>query len=211
MSTADILGWIAVVVGTTLGMPQLVRLIRTHRVDGLSLSSWRAILVANIAWAAHGAHLGQLTMVITNTIGLFSTLPILYLLARRFRRNVIVLLLPSLVVASVMIAIDHVLGSAAFGAAAIALATFSNIGQSIQLVRSQHVGGVSPLFVTFAVLNQLIWMTWGLIVHDAGTIMTAAVVAGLSGFNLTWYVLRRLGLRPLFPPAVAPEPDPLSA
>lgn len=211
MSTADILGWIAVVVGTTLGMPQLVRLIRTHRVDGLSLVSWRAILVANIAWAAHGVHLGQVPMIITNTIGLFSTLPILYLLAKRFRRNIVVLVLPSLVVASVMIVIDHVLGSAAYGVAAICLATFVNIGQSIQLVRSQHVTGVSPLFVTFAVVNQLIWVAWGLTVHDAGTIMTASVVAGLTGFNLVWYVLRRLGLRPLFALSVDPDAEPLPA
>lgn len=211
MSTADILGWIAVVVGTTIGMPQLVRLIRTHRVDGLSLIAWRSILVANIAWAAHGLRLAQVPMILTNTIGLCSTLPILYLLAKRFRRNVVVLVLPSLVVASAMIAIDHLLGSAAYGVAAICLATFANIGQSIQLVRAHHVGGVSPLFVTLAVVNQLIWVSWGLIVHDAGTIMTASVVAALTSFNLTWYVLRRRGLRPLFPLPADPEPEPLAA
>lgn len=210
VSTADILGWIAVAVGTTIGMPQLLRLIRTRRVDGLSLTAWRSILVANIAWAAHGVRLAQVPMILTNTIGLFSTLPILYLLAKRFRRNLAILVLPSLVVAAAMVTIDVRLGSAAYGIAAICLATFVNLGQSTQLVRARHVGGVSPLFVTLAVVNQVIWVSWGLAVHDAGTIMTASVVAALTSFNLTWYVLRRRGLRPLFPLA-DPEPEPLPA
>ena len=69
----------------------------------------------------------------------------------------------------------------------------------MQLVRAPHVGGVSPLFVTLAVLNQTIWIVWGLLVKDAGTVMTATTVCGLTSFNLLWYVLRRSGLRAFFP------------
>jgi len=199
VTALDLLGWAAVVVGTSIGMPQLVRLARTRRVDGLSLFAWRSILVANIAWAAHGVRLGAVPMIVTNSFGLCSTIPILYLLAKRFRRNLLVMALPSVLVAVAMIAVDRTMGSAAYGVVAIALATFANIGQSVQLVRARHVGGVSPLFVTLAVLNQLLWVGWGLLAHDAGTIMTASVVACLAGFNLTWYVLRRVGLRAFRP------------
>lgn len=199
MVAAVVVGWLAVAVGMCVAVPQLVRLARTRKVAGLSLTAWRSILVANIAWAAHGVRLEQFALILSNSVGLCSTLLILFLLARQFRRNLIVLMLPSLVVAAAMITVDHVLGSAAYGVTAITVALVSNIGQSMQLVRAPHVGGVSPLFVTLAVLNQTIWIVWGLLVKDAGTVMTATTVCGLTSFNLLWYVLRRSGLRAFFP------------
>ncbi len=199
MIAADVVGWLAVCVGMVVAVPQLVRLARTRRVDGLSLTSWRSILAMNIAWAAHGVRLGAPALIITNSMGLCSTLPILFLLSRRFRRRLVPLLLPSLVVAAAMIAVDHVLGSAAYGVSAITIALVSNLGQSLQLVRAPHVSGVSPLFVTMAVVNQAVWVVWGLLVRDPGTVMTATTVCGLATFNLSWYLLRRAGLRAFFP------------
>lgn len=199
MTAADVVGWVAVCVGMVVAVPQLVRLARTRKVDGLSLTSWRSILAMNLAWAAHGIRLGAPALIITNSMGLCSTLPILYLLSRRFRRPLVPLLLPSLVVAGAMITVDHILGSAAYGIAAITIALVSNLGQSMQLVRAPHVSGVSPLFVMMAVVNQAVWVTWGLLVRDPGTVMTATTVCGLATFNLLWYVLRRAGLRAFFP------------
>lgn len=207
MVAVTVVGWVAVALGMSVAVPQLVRLARTRKVDGLSLTAWRSILVANIAWAAHGIRLEQFAMVLSNTIGLCSTLPILFLLSRQFRRNLLTLVLPSLVVAAAMITVDHLVGSAAFGVMAITVALVSNIGQSMQLVRAPHVTGVSPVFVTMAVLNQTAWIVWGLLVKDAGTIMTASTVCGLTSVNLLWYGMRRLGLRAFFPhemPAVLP-------
>jgi uncharacterized protein with PQ loop repeat len=209
VSAVDVLGWCAVVVGMVVGLPQLVRLVHTRRVDGLSLTAWRTILAANLAWGAHGVRLQQLTMVLSNGISLCTTATIVVLLARRFRRPVVVLLLPSLAAAGLMTTVDRVLGSAAFGVTAILLAVVSNLGQSTQLVRAPHVAGVSALFMTMAVLNQGLWAAWGLLVPDTGTVMTAFTVFTMATFNLTWYMLRRRGLRAFFPtsPAVAtPQP-----
>ena len=209
MSAVDVVGWCAVVVGMVVGVPQLVRLVRTRRVDGLSLTAWRSILAANLAWGAHGARLEQLTMILSNAIGLCTTATIVVLLARRFRRPVVVLMLPSLAAAALMTTVDHVLGSAAFGVTAICLAVVSNFGQSSQLVRAPHVAGVSSLFMTMAVLNQLLWTVWGLLARDTGTLMTASTVFALATFNLLWYALRRRGLRAFFETSLAsasPEP-----
>ncbi|HET7724787.1 MAG TPA: PQ-loop domain-containing transporter, partial [Propionibacteriaceae bacterium] len=134
MSAVDVLGWCAVVVGMVVGLPQLVRLVRTRRVDGLSLTAWRSILAANLAWGAHGVRLGQLTMVVGNAIALCTTAAIVALLARRFNRPVLILMAPSIAVAALMTTVDHVLGSIAFGVSAILLAGISNAGQSTQLV-----------------------------------------------------------------------------
>lgn len=210
MVAVTVVGWVAIGVGMSVAVPQLIRLARTRKVDGLSLVAWRSILAMNIAWAAHGIRLEQFALVVTNSVGLCSTLPILYLLARQFRRNLLTLVLPSLVVAAAMITVDHVLGSAAYGVTAITVALVSNVGQSLQLVRAPHVIGVSPVFVTLAVLNQAVWVVWGLLVKDAGTLMTASTVCALTSLNLIWYGLRRLGLRAFFPQEPLPIPPVLA-
>lgn len=210
MTAADVVGWVAVCVGMVVAVPQLVRLARTRKVDGLSLTSWRSILAMNIAWLAHGVRLDALALILTNSLGLCSTLSVLYLLSRQFRRRLVPLLLPSLAVAAAMIAVDHILGSAAYGLAAISIALVSNLGQSMQLVRAPHVTGVSPLFVTMAVVNQAVWIAWGLLARDAGTIMTASTVCGLASFNLTWYLLRRAGVRAFFPHETLTPPPALA-
>jgi uncharacterized protein with PQ loop repeat len=198
MTTTDILGWLAVVLSATMGLPQLVRLVRTRSVEGLSLTSWRLMLTMNTVWTVHGVVLHQLPMILTNFLVLFTTVPILVLLAREHGRRVVTTMAPSLALAAAMVAIDLTLGSAAFGVVTTALAVSTAAGQSIALVRSPHVLGVSALFTVLAVVYQSLWVVWGLLVHDAGTIMAASAAFAMVTFNLLWYVLRRLGLRAFF-------------
>ena len=49
MTAAVGLGWLAVVISTTMGLPQLFRLVRTRNVEGVSLTAWRLILAMNLA------------------------------------------------------------------------------------------------------------------------------------------------------------------
>jgi uncharacterized protein with PQ loop repeat len=60
MSAVEVIGWAGTVSGTILGLPQVLHLVRTRRVDGLSLTAWRAMLVVNLIWTAHGIRIGQL-------------------------------------------------------------------------------------------------------------------------------------------------------
>ncbi len=198
MTAVDVLGWLAVVISATMGLPQLVRLVRTRNVEGLSLTGWRLILTMNTVWTVHGALLHQLPMVLTNFLVLFTTVPILHLLAREHGRNVVSTMAPSLVLAAAMILVDVALGSTAFGVVSTALAVSATAGQSIALIRAPHVLGVSALFTVLAVLYQSLWVAWGLLVPDAATIMAASTAFSMVSFNLVWYVLRRLGVRAFF-------------
>jgi hypothetical protein len=125
----------------------MLRLVRTGRVDGLSLTTWRAMLVVNLSWTAHGISIGQVPQIVTSALSLCSTIPILYLMARELQRHLLPVLLPGLLAAGVLIAVDQILRSAAFGTAAIVAAVVANAGQSIELVRSRRVGGHSVLFL----------------------------------------------------------------
>ena len=197
MSAVEVIGWAGTVSGTILGLPQLLRLVRTGRVDGLSLTAWRAMLVVNLIWTAHGISIGQVPQIVTSALSLCTTVPILYLMARDLQRHLLPVLLPGLLAAGALIAVDQILGSATFGAAAIIAAVVANAGQSIELVRAKRIVGVSVLFLILAVVNQGLWLSWAILVPDTGTMIFATVTGIITMFNLIWWSLRILGLRPL--------------
>jgi uncharacterized protein with PQ loop repeat len=198
MTPVELLGWVATVVGTFLATPQLVRLARTGNVEGLSLVGWQTALVLNIAWAMHGINIGQLPQILSSALALFTTIPILVLMSRALGRRVLPTMLPSFAVAATMIAIDGFLGSAAYGIAAIFPGIAITAAQSIELVRSEHVRGVSPVSMALGFVNLTLWFAWALLVQDPGTIIALSISWVIALFNVVWYVLRRLGLRAFF-------------
>jgi uncharacterized protein with PQ loop repeat len=198
----ELTGWLATLVGITLGLPQVLRLVRTRRVEGLSLTAWQAWMVVNLSWTAHGISIGQPPQILTSALSLCSTVPILYLMARELRRRLLPVLLPGLLGAAALISVDQIFGSAVFGTLAIIPAVIANAGQSLELVRSKRIVGVSVLFLILAVVNQGLWLSWAILVPDIGTTIVAAVTGTITAFNLIWWSLRILGLRPLLPPAL---------
>jgi uncharacterized protein with PQ loop repeat len=197
VTTLDALGWAGTISGTVLGLPQMVRLLRTGRVDGLSLTAWRAMLVVNIGWTVHGATIGQLPQVLTSALSLCSTVPILCFMARALHRQLLLVLVPALVAAAALVSVDRLLGTAAFGTAMLVPTLIAGTGQSLELVRSQRIVGVSVLFLILAVVNQALWLSWALLVPDAGTMIAATATGVIATFNLIWWLLRSLGLQPL--------------
>ena len=178
-----------------------LRLSADSRGAGLSLTAWQAMLVVNLSWTAHGINIGQIPMILTSALSLGATVPILYLMARELRLHLLPVLLPGLLGARALISVDQVFGSPAYGTVAIIPAVVFNAGQSIELVRSPRIVGVSVLFLILAVVNQGLWLSWAILVPDIGTVIVAAVTGTITVFNLIWWSLRILGLRPL--PAAA--------
>jgi uncharacterized protein with PQ loop repeat len=144
---------------------------------------------------------------VTSVLSLAATVPILVLLARALKRPPLRAMLPGLAGAAAMIAVDRFLGTAAYGTVAIIPAVLANAGQTLELVRAPRTTGVSPLFLLLATVNQALWLTWALLISDAGTIITAAVTGAGAALNLTWWLARRTGLPPLFATSqAAPSP-----
>jgi uncharacterized protein with PQ loop repeat len=190
-----LVGWAAALVGTLLGLPQVIRLARTRNVEGLSLPAWQLVLGLNLAWTSHGMILGQPNMIVPNVLGLCSTVPILVLMSRELGRALPKVMLPGVLLAIAMIAVDLTLGTTAYGLVALWPALFANMGQTLELVRSPRVTGVSPVYLVAAVLNQVLWLFWGILVGDAGTMITATTTLAITALNLVWWLLRLLGLR----------------
>lgn len=195
MTVVEILGWAAALVATVLGLPQLVRLVRTRNVEGVSLPFWQIILALNISWASHGIILAKANLIVPNVIGLITTVAILVRVSRELDRPLGRVFLPGLLIAAVMIAIDLVLGTVAYGTAVMLPALVANAGQTLELVRSPRVTGVSPVFLVGGVLNQVLWVAWGILAPDVGTQIAATSTLVIALINLSWWVLRTLGLR----------------
>lgn len=195
MNAIEIVGWAAALVGTLLGLPQVVRLARTRSVEGLSLPAWQLILAVNLAWTSHGILLGKWNMIVPNVLGLASTVPILVLMSAALSRSLPRVLLPGLLIATAMIGVDLAFGTAVFGMVAIWPALLANAGQTVELIRSPRVVGVSPLFLAAGVLNQALWLVWGILVVDAATQITATTTLAVTSLNLVWWLLRKAGLR----------------
>jgi hypothetical protein len=105
-----------------------------------------------------------------------------------------------------MIAFDLLLGSTAFGIAAILPSLVVSGGQTGELVRAETVRGVSPLFLVLGVVNLALWDAWAVLVNDPGTLISVTITLLVALLNLVWYVLRRIGLPAFFlrEPAVVP-------
>ena len=58
-SVLGLFGRAGIVSGAILGLPQVLRLLRTGPVGGLSSTVRQAMLVVNLSWAAHGLSIGQ--------------------------------------------------------------------------------------------------------------------------------------------------------
>jgi uncharacterized protein with PQ loop repeat len=205
MSLLVLVGWTATAVGTILGLPQLVRTARTRNTEGLSLVGWQAILAINLGWAAHGIRIGQPPQIVASAMSLIATVPILYFLSRELGRRTVLTFLPGLGLAATMIGVDQFLGSAAFGIFAIVPGVIAMAGQSVELVRAPHVKGVSTASMLLGTLNQTLWAIWAVLLQDSGSMIAILATSVLVVFNLVWYVLRRLGLRPFFARLALPE------
>ncbi len=114
MTLVDALGWTATLLQTVLAVPQLVRLVRTRNVEGLSLVGWQTALVLNLAWTWHGISIDQLPQTLSSALSLFTTVPILVLMTRALGRSLVRTVLPSVVVAAAMIAVGATWIVAAF-------------------------------------------------------------------------------------------------
>ncbi len=199
MTIVAVIGWIATATGMTLGIPQLVRLARTRRVDGLSLIGMQAVVSMNIGWMMHGIRIGQPPQAIASGVSLLTVLPTVILLSRALGRRTSTTLLPSFALAAVMIAIDQFIGSSAYGSFALIPMVIALGGQTLALVRSHHVLGVSTPTLILGSINQGLWTVWAFLVVDSGTMISTTMASIFVVFNGVWYVLRRTGLRAFFP------------
>lgn len=207
MTGVEILGWLAALVGTSLGLPQLVRLVRTRSTAGLSLLAWQAILTLNLIWFVHGVKIGAANMSLPNLLALATTVPVLVLMSRDRGRPLARVLWPSLLGAALLITIDLLTTGGVFGMFSLVPAALANLGQCAEVIRARDVTGLSPVFLVLGLVNQLLWLSWAIGISEPSSIISSVAITVIVSFTLVWYTLRRLGLRALWPSSTASVGD----
>ncbi|MDR0592324.1 MAG: hypothetical protein LBG60_03500 [Bifidobacteriaceae bacterium] len=205
MTFGLILGWLGALTAVSASLPQVVRLIRTGDVTGVSPAGWTFSLGSAIAWEIHGLRLGLPNLVAPNLVVMVSTAAILYHLYRaggpRPRLWLVWRLGQAVAVGAALALVDHGLGSVWFGLLVPIPGAVGLLAQASALVRCASVTGVSLPTLALTAANTAVWAAWGLIAAEPGTAIASLIGGGLALFNLTWRILRSLGLRPLGTPA----------
>lgn len=86
MTSADIIGYAATVVGTSMMLPQLVRSWQTRQMRDVAFGMIALFLINCLLWFAYGLMIAAPPMVVANSIGFLISLALLALKIR-FRRN----------------------------------------------------------------------------------------------------------------------------
>lgn len=203
MTPVEIVGWAGALTALLLGIPQATRLLRTRNTAGLSVVAWQAILTLNIGWLFHGVRISAPNMVVPNAVSLVISVTVLVLLRRERQLNAVKLVLPIALAIGIMVLAELTLESTGFGLTAIVASLIANAGQGINLVRAPVITGVAPGFLIIQLANQVLWLTWGVLVGDPATLISSIFTGLVALFNTVWWILRKRGLGPLLVRPVA--------
>lgn len=190
----EALGWAAAVLGAGVALPQVVRLFQTRTTAGLSAPAWQATLGANIAWLAHGFFTGHANIWLPNLCYLIITVVILSRLIVERRLPLMTTLSPGLALGAISMGLDVWTGPVVFAVAALIPSAFTQLAQFRALVISTNVQAVSMAFLILNVVNQVLWLSWGLLAGEVSIILCATALGALMLGNVVWAGLRRYGV-----------------
>jgi uncharacterized protein with PQ loop repeat len=188
----DILGWIGAVTGALVALPQLVRILRTGAIAGISPLTWQLLLGVNLAWMTHGVLTHHPNIVVSNTVYGLCTSTILILLRRHRGIHRWQLFGPGILLGALMVAVDVFFGPVAFAVIAFIPAALSQLAQLRSLAVSRSIHGVSLWWLAYCVVNQAIWLTWSILAHEISVMIVATGLGTLMTLNLILAILRRL-------------------
>jgi uncharacterized protein with PQ loop repeat len=188
----DILGWIGAVTGSLVALPQLVRILRTGAIAGISPLTWQLLLGVNLAWMTHGVITHHANIVVSNVVYGLCTSTILILLRRHRGIHRWQLFGPGILLGALMVAVDMIAGPVAFAVIAFIPAALSQLAQLRSLAVSRSIHGVSLWWLAYCVVNQGIWLAWSVLAHEISVMIVACGLGILMTLNLILAVLRRL-------------------
>jgi uncharacterized protein with PQ loop repeat len=190
----EYLGWAAAVFLAAVALPQVIKLLRTRTIAGISPSAWQIVLGANLAWTAHGLFTDHPNIWVPNLFFFACSATILTLLARHGGRSLPRLFLPGVTLASVAFALDVAAGPVVFAVAAVIPSATAQLAQLREMIIAPSIQGVSMPFLMMNVANQSLWVSWALLAHERSVTIASLCIGSLMTANLVWATLRRLGV-----------------
>jgi len=206
VNLVEIIGWLGGLTSTVMLLPQLFALLRTGDTTGMAWPMWVVFIGVTLGWISHGIHIGQAFIVVSNAVSFIATVVSLVYLRRAKKLPSWWLVLIGVGFAGLLVALDWGIGSAYFGATVVTPIAVAKLYQGVRIMRDPQISGVSVGSWVAQLANELVWLTWALMTIEPGTIISAAVTGTCNAFVLTWLLLRRHGVGPVFA-RVAPGLD----
>ena len=183
---ANLVGIVATAVTFVQIVPQIVRLLRTGRIEGVSPTWAAAGLTINLGWLAYVIH-GGFWVTIPSIVAAVSSFGLALWLLYRNGADIRVALWMSAAVAVASVVVQLAAGWTVLGTV-LGLSNGLYLGPSVITVwRSRVPSGVSPLTWMLTVLEGLKWGFYGVLVFSG-----PIVVYGTTAVLLAALVLLRL-------------------
>lgn len=192
MTPIDLLGWVAAALGMGSTLPQLVRLFRVRCTQGLSLSLFQLNAAASAAWAVHGFLVRQPQLQVPNLVVLVLSLAVVVMITRDRAQSFWAKQIVPAVVVAALIGVDLLLGPVIFGALVALPYAIGVLSQLRSMHRADSLSGVSPLFLFWLFLGEVLWFAWGVLVGEWAITVSAIIIGTLCAVNFGYWVFRRL-------------------
>lgn len=182
---------LAVVLALTQPVPQVVRVIRTRSVAGVSGSTTWIGLAVNVAWVTYGVARGLAPVAVLSGAYVAGYVVIGTLLVRRGHRRGVG---TGLLVGATLAAVTLTGGWALLGTALALVVVPQYLPQVVEAWTSDDLTGLSPGTYVVAIFDGVVWGGFGLIALDAplvlyGVVMITVATAVLTG-RARWVVRR---------------------
>lgn len=184
MVNVEWLAYAGAVLMTSMSLPQIARIVRDRRADGVSLLTWLIFALSGSSWFAYGLLLGAPGIIAGNIPFIATTLPVVMLLLRRQRGWG----WPAASIAPVLGAALTVfvllqLPSGVSGGIGVACGLLTTVPQLLESLRRRREGLPSEVAMGTLVLllaGQCLWLSYGIFRPDLPILLTNVVAVSVT-------------------------------
>lgn len=191
MSVVDMVGWIAALSSASLALPQGARIAMTRSVAGVSTITWQTMLIAGIAWTAHGLLNGTQQIIWPNALLGITSAWVLWQLTVARKLPIVRTWSIPVAYAAFAVAADIALGPLAFAACAFIPGAIGQISQLRQILRVPDLSGVSMVALMANLLNQVLWFSYALPAREMAVLSISPPMGIIVGTSVVVLWLRR--------------------
>ena len=202
MNVSEGLGFLAGTIGIGSSLPQIIKIRRTKKIDGLSKTTWILAYLFSSIWLGYGLSIHSPSQEVTNG---FSTLFAAIVLYYLFQDNRKVLFLLPIVFALVILLALNV--SSKDMAPLLFLSVGTNVTQAIKSYKSNKYNRYSAVSIHMLILSLIastLWVGYAIVGHRGIVIITSGWSVLVTALILIFELKRNKSIQARERPIILP-------
>lgn len=187
----EVIGWIAAVSSASLAVPQGARIATTRSVAGVSVITWQTMLIAGLAWTAHGIHVGIAQIIWPNALLALTSAWVMWQLSTSLKLPMLRTWGAPALYAAAAVGIDVLAGPVAYGVVIFIPGAVGQLAQLRDILRSPDASGVSMGFLLTMFINQVLWLSFAVPTGERAIMTTAFPVVIIVAVSVIALARRR--------------------